>query len=167
MQSPVSRIYFDANIFILMFEKKDSIALQISNLLVKNWDKNYSTIVTSDLTFAETLVHPYRQKDEQLIQIYENWSISNSHLEIGPINKEVLYCAAVLRATYKSLKLPDAIHLATAFLSECTHFLSDDTRLKSEYQLINHRFGITRGPLKLTVIRPTAENLSALIEGTL
>jgi len=161
---PVSRIYFDANIFILMFEKNDSISFQISNLLAKNWNRNLPVIVTSDLTFAETLVHPYREKDQQLIQIYENWSISNSQLEIGPINKEVLYYAAVLRANYKSLKLPDAIHLATAFLFECTHFLSDDTRLKSEYQLINHRFGITRGPLKLTVVRPTAKILSAFIE---
>jgi predicted nucleic acid-binding protein len=160
----ISGIYFDSNIFILMFEKKNLIASQLSNLLAKMWDKPYRVIKTSDLTFAETLVHPYRKKDENLIRVYENWSISNRQLEIGPINREVLYCAAVLRADYKNLKLPDAIHLSTAMLFECSHFLSDDLRLEGEYSLTNHRFGIRRGPIKLKVIRPTTETLSALIE---
>ena len=167
MPTPVSRVYFDANIFILMFEKKNATARQLSNLLASNWNKNPPLVVTSDLTFAETLVHPYRQKDEQLIQIYENWSISNPYLEVMPITREILNYASVLRADYKSLRLPDAIHLSTAFLSECTYFLSEDRRLKSEYQLINQRFGITRGPMTLSVIRPTTDHLSALIEGHL
>ena len=46
-------------------------------------------------------------------------------LEVIPINRDILEDAAQWRATSK-LKLPDAIHLATALHRQCDSFLTND-----------------------------------------
>ncbi|NJO66954.1 MAG: type II toxin-antitoxin system VapC family toxin [Leptolyngbyaceae cyanobacterium RM1_405_57] len=47
-----------------------------------------------------------------------------------PILRELLIDAAQVRAD-TGLKLPDAIHVATAVRSQCTTFLTNDDRLKN------------------------------------
>jgi len=47
-----------------------------------------------------------------------------------PIRRELLIDAAQLRATTK-LKLPDALHAATALASQCTTFLTNDQQFKT------------------------------------
>ncbi len=51
-------------------------------------------------------------------------------LQVVPISNNILEAAAQLRATTK-LKLPDAIHLATANLNGCDCFLTNDDSFKS------------------------------------
>ena len=46
-----------------------------------------------------------------------------------PITRALLIEAARLRASSR-LKLPDAIHLATALQYECPVFLTNDTRIR-------------------------------------
>jgi predicted nucleic acid-binding protein len=59
-------------------------------------------------------------------------SISNgAALRIARVSRVVLERAAALRAAQASLKLPDAIHAATALLAGCTTFLSNDARFES------------------------------------
>ncbi len=159
----ISRLYLDANIFIRIFEGSDDVKAALFELLVTCEAHSLPFLTTSELTFAEVLVDPYRRKDEQLIQLYDNWTISNSILEVGPVSREALYYAAVLRALHKSLKLPDAIHLSTAFGFECSHFLTSDERLAGEYQLSNTRYGVTKGVLVLKVLRPTIDVIKSLI----
>jgi predicted nucleic acid-binding protein len=55
---------------------------------------------------------------------------SSSTLQVVPITREVLVTAARLRAE-QGLKLPDAIHAATAQLTNCQQFLTNDTRFKN------------------------------------
>jgi predicted nucleic acid-binding protein len=54
---------------------------------------------------------------------------SSGGFEVQPVSRDVLIEAAGLRAHRASIKLPDAIHIATARMSSCTFFVSDDRRL--------------------------------------
>jgi predicted nucleic acid-binding protein len=90
-------------------------------------------LVTSELTFAELLVKPYKMKRYDLINAYDNWTISNLYIEVVPVVREVLRDAAYLRARDKSLKLPDAIHLTTAQGTKCRYFLTKDKRIKGQF----------------------------------
>ncbi|HPO12257.1 MAG TPA: PIN domain-containing protein [Candidatus Hydrogenedentes bacterium] len=51
-------------------------------------------------------------------------------LEVVPISDNILEIAAELRATTR-LKLPDAIHMATAIVTNCTSFLTNDRSIIS------------------------------------
>ena len=52
-------------------------------------------------------------------------------LTLLPVSRSILVAAANLRATFGSqVKLPDAIHLASALEQSCTTFITNDKRLK-------------------------------------
>src|ERR1043165_7565620 len=90
-------------------------------------------LVTSELTLSELLVKPLEMQREDLINVYDNWMITNPYLEVGPISRDILFKAALLRARNKSLRLPDAIHVTTAQETSCRYFLTNDERIKGEY----------------------------------
>jgi len=159
------KIYFDTNIFINIIERhfEAEIRDQLTLLLIK--ESRLSPFVTTcELTLAEALVRPLRENDEPLITIFENMLIDRSTIEVGPVDRDVLYYAARLRADYPSLKLPDAIHLSAAFGMNCSHFLTSEARLKETYKLSNIRHGLVKGPLEISIIQPTADIVSTLIE---
>ncbi len=81
-------------------------------------------IVTSELTLLEVLVLPIRRNDEELIDTYDD-IFTDSVIDLHPISRLVLREAARLRAT-QNFKTPDAIHAATASLSNCDHLVSND-----------------------------------------
>lgn len=116
--APIARVYLDANIFIYLFEGNDDRAGELRSLLLGSQSSELQFFTTSELTLAETLVGGYRRADENLISLYDNWTISNSTVEVGPVDRSILWRSAILRSRYPSLKLPDAIHLATAFAAE-------------------------------------------------
>jgi predicted nucleic acid-binding protein len=123
INSSAPRLYLDTNVFIATFEANDQNSF---HLFAGNPRRQESFLFTSLLTRAELLVYPYRNNDDRLIDVYLNWTVSNAILSVGEIDGEVLRYAAVLRAQYQSLKLPDAVHLSTAIGFECTHFVSFD-----------------------------------------
>ncbi len=159
----VGRLYVDTNIFIHVFEHNDAL-LQALLRLFTTKAKTRPFLATSELTLLELLVGAYRRQDEQLIGIYDNWTISNDFLEVGEIERPVLWYAAELRSQYPKLKTPDAIHLSTAVGMECSHILSADRRLESRYELWHSRYGLTRGPRVVEVVRPELEVIAQLID---
>ncbi len=158
----VSRLYLDANIFIQMFEGAGPVTDALFDLFDRCNPTKKSFMATSELTFAETIIDPYRKRNEALIQLYDNWTLSNAIMEVGPVNRDVLYAAAVLRADYGSLKLPDAVHLATAMLFRCSHFLTSDRRLKGMYRLAHARSGVMPDVRQVEILRPDVTILAAL-----
>jgi len=124
-----SRVYLDTNILISVFEGKDEMSVALRDLLVVENPLDKPLFVTSALTFAELLVIPIREKDEELVLSYRAWSMGTRHLEVVPVAGDVLFNAAACRARYASLKLPDAIHIATASGMKCSRMLTYDKRL--------------------------------------
>jgi predicted nucleic acid-binding protein len=86
---------------------------------------------TSELTLAEVLVKPLSAGADAIRQQYEQLLASPGPLTVLPVSRLILLEAARLRAGFPSLKLPDAIHAATAMLHQCNTFLTNDRRFES------------------------------------
>jgi predicted nucleic acid-binding protein len=125
-----SHVYLDTNIIIYAVEGAALARPSLLHLL-SQVDAGVLTATTSELTLAEVLVRPLRDGNAVLADAYRR-SISNgAALRIARVSRVVLERAAALRAAQASLKLPDAIHAATALLAGCTTFLSNDARFES------------------------------------
>lgn len=125
------RVYIDANVFITAFEKRGPTSEILVRLFLSGRIGQAPPLVTSELSLSELIVEPLEMGRSDLVQLYDNWTISNRHLEVIPVLRGVLFGAAVLRGRDRTLKLPDAIHLATALDQRCTHFLTDDSRIRA------------------------------------
>ena len=77
----------------------------------------------------EYFVFPYRNKSYSYIDMF-NRLIETTNMEIVEINQEIAKKAAQIRAEYKEFKAMDALQLATACLSGCDLFLTNDKQLK-------------------------------------
>ena len=84
--SDFGRVYLDANIFIYVVERRVAVADLLTTLLLGENARALQPLVTSDLTLAETLVHPLRFQNEELIGIYSNWALTNHRLEVGIVS---------------------------------------------------------------------------------
>lgn len=121
------RVYVDTNAFISALEGTD----QVSDLVRAVLEKSGQTVefLSSELTLGELLVNPLRNSDHDGSRVIFGLFASNGALTTAPIDRNLIIEAADLRASYRALKWPDAIHLATAIHRECSHFLSNDRKL--------------------------------------
>lgn len=129
------RVYVDTNAFIRFVEADDPklaafFGAMMSQRLVG---------VSSELTRAEALVHPYRDENRPLIELYDQLLRDSAMLRIIPVSRVVLDASAELRAT-SGIKGADAIHIATARRESCSHILTDDAKMHLPD-------GLTRVPL--------------------
>lgn len=128
-----TRIYLDTNIFVLVFEGEETPARQHLSELFFSEENQSREFITSELTFAELLVLPYRAADRALSDLYERLAAANSWLKVIPVTLQALQQAARLRAHHASLKLPDAIHISSSMLAGCSYFLTEDRGVKPTY----------------------------------
>jgi predicted nucleic acid-binding protein len=80
------------------------------------------------LTLAELLIKPLRDGRIDVVATYRD-ALENSLIRLAPISRAVLVRAAMLRGQL-GMKMPDAIHAATAVDSACSAFLTNDTELR-------------------------------------
>jgi predicted nucleic acid-binding protein len=121
-------VYADAQIFIYSLEAHPT----FGPLCTALWDSVQAgrlRVVTSELTVMETLVFPLRAGDAQAASDYEQF-FEEPGIVLVPISAVVLREAAQLRAAYRSLRTPDAIHAATALQSSAATFLTNDKSLR-------------------------------------
>ena len=122
------RLYLDANVFIYAVEGSPEHRAFLEGLL-DLLGTGDTTAVTSELTLAEVLAKPFEENRTDLADIYEEMVAPSAWLDMVPVNRAVLLRAARLRAELK-LRLPDAVHVASAVAAGCELFLSNDRRLK-------------------------------------
>ena len=123
------RVYLDANIFIYALEGHVRYAAVLTDLFGAI-DRGEVQAVTSELTLAEVLVKPFADAHTERQAAYQRALRSVGSRTVMPIDRTVLIEAARLRAT-SALRLPDAIHVATARLSGCRTLISNDQRLRA------------------------------------
>jgi predicted nucleic acid-binding protein len=122
---PRIRLYLNANIFIEAMETAGADGDHAWWILDAARDGEFD-LVTSELTIAEVLVQPIRNGDDELAKAYRDMLRPTDMLELVPVSTTVLESAAYLRASRRALKLPDAIHLASALRAEVRYFVSRD-----------------------------------------
>jgi predicted nucleic acid-binding protein len=115
--------YLDANAVIGAVEQDDG--LQFSALVDI---AQAADLYTSEITLHEVLVLPLRQRDQRLVDAFHAWFDATAILNVVPVSRAILIRAAELRAL-SSMKMPDAIHVASADLSNCDVLVSHDRRL--------------------------------------
>lgn len=133
MGPPVSaappRVYLDANVFITAFEHAGARSDHAWWVLEAVEDGEIIG-ATSEITLAEVLVKPVERGATDLANAYEEMIRSGPNFEVLPVRRDVLVAAAGLRARRSSVRLPDALHIATARALDCATFVSDDRRLR-------------------------------------
>lgn len=123
------RVYLDANIFIYALEGYPEFVGALTEFF-ESIDEGNLRAVTSELTLAEVLVRPFMDGNVERQTAYRQALQSSDALEVVPVSRDVLVEAARLRSV-ANLRLPDAIHGATAILTGCETFLTNDRRLRA------------------------------------
>ncbi|HLA35614.1 MAG TPA: PIN domain-containing protein [Rhodocyclaceae bacterium] len=123
-------VYLDANVFIYAFES--TLALSDSLLPLKavfqHFQQNRAWARTSSITRAEVLVHPLRQNNLDLANLYRSLLSGVGLIGMDAVSLSVIDSAASLRAQY-GLRLADALHIASAIESGCDAVLTADKRM--------------------------------------
>ena len=123
----MSRIFFDTNLFIYMFEGLEpnrTRMLEIRRRMLERGDR----IVTSTMTLGELLVKPTKLGQASLIEQYDR--TIRSAAEVISFDAQVAWRFASLRATH-TLRNADAIQLACAAHTGVDLFLTNDQRMHS------------------------------------
>ena len=121
----MSRIFWDTNLFIYLFEDYGPLSEAVGQLRSKMLDRG-DQLLTSTLTLGEILVKPIERKDAARCQKYERTISTVAALVPFEVKAAKLYAA--LRSE-RSLKAPDAIQLACAASASVDLFITNDDRL--------------------------------------
>lgn len=125
----MSRIFWDTNVFIYLFEDYGNLsarARELRRAMLERGDQ----LVTSTLTLGEVLVKPLERGDDQLARRYEEAITATSVLL--PFDRDAARIYAALRSD-RSLRAPDSIQLACAAAAGVDLFVTRDSRLHSKH----------------------------------
>ncbi len=120
----ITRIFLDTAP-VLYFVEKNARYLARVQPVFDRVDIGTLTAVTSPITLAECLVHPYRLGPAQLRQDFFDLIVLGSSTTFVPLTAAHADRAAELRARY-NLTLADALQMATALTVRCEAFLTND-----------------------------------------
>jgi uncharacterized protein len=125
----MSRIFWDTNLFIYLFEdygpfSKATVELR-QRMLIRG-----DQLATSTLTLGEILVKPVEQGDAVLCARYES-ALAAAALML-PFDAKAARIYASLRAD-RALRPPDAIQLACAGAAGVDLFVTNDVRLRGKH----------------------------------
>jgi predicted nucleic acid-binding protein len=124
----VNRLFLDTAPVIYYFEKHEKFFPLIHPIFQRLSDGDLKA-VSSPITLAECCILPIREELLELKEKFEDALVWNSSVEFFPIDDIIAIKAAEIRAKYNNIKLPDAIQLATAIVSNCDAFLTNDDNL--------------------------------------
>lgn len=124
----MSRIFWDTNIFIYLFENYGELSERASELRSKMLVRG-DRLLTSALTLGEVLVKPTEQGDLELCRKYEEAILATSL--VLPFDTKAAKNYASLRCD-RSLRAPDALQLACASAAGVDLFVTNDARLQTK-----------------------------------
>ncbi len=116
-------VYADVQILIYSVEKHPEYATLLRPLWQAVQGEGLE-VVSSELTLMEALTGPLKRDDTALALDYEQ--LFHKGVRLLPITQPILRQAAHLRAAIPGLRTPDALHAATAMLSNCVLLLTND-----------------------------------------
>ena len=124
------RVGLDTMVFIYAFEGPREFGRPCTALLASIRDGDRAGVM-STLVLGELLVRPLRENRRDVALRYVELLGRYPNLEQVPADGAICQLAAELRATTPSLRLPDAIHVATALSHGATALVSFDVRLRN------------------------------------
>ena len=118
------RVYFDTNIFIYILENHFEFGETCLSVVQSGADKELDGY-SGDLVLAELLVKPLKDNNARAVKAVKDLFTEDTKIELLPHTRSAFITAAHLRANHK-IKLPDALHLATAIENHIEIFLTND-----------------------------------------
>jgi predicted nucleic acid-binding protein len=121
-------VYIDAQIAIYTVERRSAFWARLEPL----WQavqRRGARVVTSERSVMECLIAPMRSDDRPRQDDYDAF-FRSADLGLIPVSRPILIAAARLRAKHRHLRMPDAIHFATAAEMGCAMFLTNDAALR-------------------------------------
>ena len=125
----MSRVFWDTNLFIYLFEDYGILSKTVAQLR-SNMLPRGDQLLTSTLTLAEILVKPSERGETELCTKYEH-AITTAAGMI-PFDLPAAKIYAELRSE-RSLRAPDAIQLACAASAKVDLFVTNDERLQGKH----------------------------------
>lgn len=140
----MSRVFWDTNLFIYLFEGSGGPAERVKNLR-RSMSLRGDQLLTSTLTLGEVLVKPIERGEDELARKYEE-AITGAAWVL-PFDVKAAKRYAELRAD-RSLRAPDAIQLACAAATRADLFVTNDERLwGKQVEGIQFIVSLERAPL--------------------
>ena len=120
-------VYVDANVIIYSVDRHERYAPALDPLWEASADGRLQ-VITSELSVMEAMVAPLAKNDPKAISDFEQFFASAFTAQL-PIDRSVLIRAALQRATRRSVRTPDAIHIAPAVTAGAEHLITNDRDL--------------------------------------
>jgi len=122
------KLFLDACSIIYLIESHQQQGQNTRSLITQAL-QNKTQLVISRLSFLECRVLPLKEKDERLLESYNQFFCAPA-LQIIELNADVINIATDLRANYSSsLRTPDALQIACALTAKAEQFLTGDKKL--------------------------------------
>ena len=122
----MSRIFWDSNLFIYLFEDNGDLSERVAQLRSQMLKRN-DELLTSTFTLGEILVKPIENGLHSLRRQYED--VLQSMSTLIPLDVEAAAIYASIRQD-RTIKGPDAIQLACAAHARTDLFITNDGRLQ-------------------------------------
>ncbi len=129
----VTRLALDTVPFIYFVEER-SPRDAVVDAVLRRVDRGDLAGVTSVISLAEVLVHPFLNNDPGLAARYRDLLLNSRNFETVSINVATAERAAALRARYRLLT-PDALQIAVPLEAGCEAFLTNDLALNRVAEL--------------------------------
>ncbi len=91
-------------------------------------------VVTSAVTIEEYLVFPYSSGKMEFADNFKRF-IEYMNIMVVDIDSNIAEQGAKIRGKYKNFKAMDALQIATAIVSGCDMFFTNDKQLRQEKEL--------------------------------
>lgn len=121
------KVYFDTNIFIYLLQDHHEFSEICLSIIQSAVDKELDGY-SGDLVLAELLVKPLKDNNARAVKAVKDLFTEDTRIELLPHTRSAFITAAHLRANHK-IKLPDALHLATAIENHIEIFLTNDRNI--------------------------------------
>ena len=124
----MSRIFWDTNLFIYLFEGSGKSSTQVMALRSRMLERG-DQLMTSAITLGEILVKPIQNGDAKAVAYYRKLIATTA--AVIPFEEKAALAYARLRAD-GSLRPPDTIQLACAAAAGTDLFITNEARLHSK-----------------------------------
>jgi len=126
----MTRIFWDTNLFIYLFERNPHFAGRVQALRRRMLERG-DLLLTGALTVGEVLVKPLEAKDAELADLYRNLFANESAVTVIPIDSKAAEHYAEIRSD-RAIAHADALQLACAAVAGTDLFITSDARLESK-----------------------------------
>lgn len=153
-------LYLDTNVLISLYEGEGETHDALWQLVNASAGRDDISFHTSSLSFSELLAKPYRERNHQLARQYLTLAKSEGWLTVHGVEARAIELAAVIRAALR-MKLPDAIHFASAVIGDCSHVLTSDAEFVGHGDLVHPISGRSIA-VSVVAVRPDAASIAEL-----